>query len=584
MEKWYIKKPKQQLNFKDINYPEYMKNILLNRELSENESIYSFLNPNLENLHPPMLLPDIIKASNIIIQAIMMNKRIRVVGDYDVDGITSTYILVRGLSKLGAKIDYKIPHRVNDGYGINKSIIQKAFEDKVDLIITCDNGIAAIDELSYAKELGIQVIVTDHHEVQKEDDIEILPNANAIVNPKRAVSKYPFSGICGAVVAFKLISQLFLIKGMDMDEFFEEFLPFAAIGTVCDVMNLTDENRVIVSKGIQLINDTQNIGLKALKEVSQIEGNIDVYHIGFIIGPTLNSSGRLESAEKALELFFSDSYTKALDIAKELRELNQIRQKLTEEGYEKVNSIINDYQLNKKLRVLMIKEESIDESIIGIVAGRIKEKYNKPAIIFTKSKDFLKGSGRSIDEYDMFENLQKFKSEFIAFGGHKMACGLSAEPDKLNKIIVEVNNSCMLTKEDFIKKVYIDTVVNLSEVTIEMINNIEKLKPFGNGNPKPLLASTNLKILNFSVLGKNNNVLKFNVFDGSIIKKVVMFKSLENFAEEIEFNGNIENFVTQINDSSDLFVDLVYSPVINEFRNEKNVELRATNIRLSRKK
>ena len=544
------------------------------------------MNPDISNLHSPILLPDLIKATNLIMQNIREEKRIRIVGDYDVDGVTSTFILCKGLRNIGANVDYKIPHRVEDGYGINENIIDYAKNDGIDLIITCDNGIAAMKALDHANDLGINVIITDHHEVQYVDGVEQLPTAIAIINPKRSSSKYPFNGICGAVVAFKLIQQLYVINGKDEEEFMNEFLPFATIGTVCDVMSLVDENRNIVAEGIKKLNETSNIGLKAMIEVCQIEGNLDVYHIGFIIGPTINSSGRLESAELSLELFLESNYSQAIVMAKELRELNQKRQKLTEEGYLKVDELIEKYELDKKLRILMVKETSIDESIIGIIAGRIKEKYNRPTLVFTKSRNFLKASGRSIEEYNMFENLEKYKDRFRAFGGHKMACGLSIDEDRLKDFIVDVNNDSNLSKEDLVKKIYIDSIVPLEDVNFNMISDLEILKPYGNGNPKPIFASLNLKIFNFSVLGKNKNVLKFDVSDGKNVRRGLYFKNVEEFIFEL---GNELGLIDEVykivdNKNNSILVDLVYTPVINEFRGVKNVELRISSIRVSKKK
>ncbi|WP_455258691.1 single-stranded-DNA-specific exonuclease RecJ [Peptoniphilus asaccharolyticus] len=584
MEKWFIKSAKANINFDDLNLSDYMKKILSNRELSAAENVQSFLNPDISNLHSPVFLPDLIKATNIIREVINQQKKIRIVGDYDVDGVTSTFILCKGLRNLGANVDYKIPHRVEDGYGINKNIIDSAKEDGVDLIITCDNGIAAMEALEHANKLGVDVIVTDHHEVQYVDGAEQLPKAVAVINPKRSSSKYPFKGICGAVVAYKLIEQLYVITAMDEEELLNEFLPFATIGTICDVMSLVDENRVLVSEGLKRLNSTSNVGLKAMIEACQIDGVLDVYHIGFIIGPTINSSGRLESAELSLELFLKTEYSEAIVIAKELRELNQKRQKLTEEGYLKVDELIQKYELDKKLRVLMVKETSIDESIIGIIAGRIKEKYNRPTLVFTKSKDFLKASGRSIDEYDMFESLQKYKDRFVAFGGHKMACGLSIEEDNLKKLIVDVNNDSTLSKEDLVKKIYIDSLLPLREINLNMIADLEILKPYGNGNPKPVFSSLNLRVSNFAVLGKNKNVLKFDVSDGNSSRKALYFKPVEEFVEEMTAQADIEQVYNMIeNKNHNILIDLVYSPTINEFRGVQNIELRVSSIRISKK-
>ena len=458
MEKWFVKKysiSDEEVN--NIGIDKYVYSILLNRGINKKEDIIKFLNPSTDNFHSPFLLPNLIKGSNILISAIKENKKIRIVGDYDVDGVMSTFILYKGLKSFNANVDYVIPNRIIDGYGINNSIIDNSKEDGIDLILTCDNGIAASNQVNYANDLGIEVIVTDHHEVPVVDGVEILPKAKAVIDPKMEESKYPFKDICGAVVAFKLIAYLYLINGKNMDILYNEFLPYAAIATICDVMPLIDENRDIVSIGLEILNNSTDIGIRALIEACDLlDKRIEVFHIGFIIGPTINSSGRLESADIAIKMLVEENYNKALEYAKYLRNLNYERQRLTDDGFNKIDNIINTYDLTKKFPVLILRETSINESVVGIIAGRIKEKYNQPTIILTKSHELLKGSGRSIENYDMFAKVSEFKHMLSSFGGHKMACGLSLEEEKFKDFVININNNSNLKKEDFVRKVNID--------------------------------------------------------------------------------------------------------------------------------
>ena len=488
MERWFIKnKNDPGIDYKKLGINNVIYKILLNREINTEDEIREFLDPSLSNLNSPILLKDMVKASNIILSHLSKKNEIRIIGDYDVDGVTSTYILYTGLKRIGAKVSYDIPHRVHDGYGINNNLIDKAYEDKVKCIITCDNGIAARDAVLYAKSKEMDIIITDHHEVPKivenGKEVEIIPDASAVIDPKQNSCSYPFKEICGAVVAFKLIEYLFLIKGVEKEEFYDSFLPYAAIATVCDVMPIINENRIIVSEGLKKLRETKDIGLNALIEAADIrKDEIDVYHLGFILGPTINSSGRLESAKEALELFLESDYSKALDKAKLLRNLNYERQVLTNEAFEVIDEKINRENLLDKHKVLIIYEEGLNESILGIVAGKIKEKYYRPSVVLSNSKDLIKGSGRSIEEYNMFEEFSKSKEYLKSFGGHKMACGLSLNLDDLDNFIKDVDEKESLTDKDLVRKVYIDGNLKLKYISMNLVREVEALAPFGNGN------------------------------------------------------------------------------------------------------
>ncbi|RVU55266.1 single-stranded-DNA-specific exonuclease RecJ [Anaerosphaera multitolerans] len=585
MEKWFIKnvKPNREI-FENLNIDFFIYKILLNRDIDTKEKIEDFLNPNLEKLNTSLLLPDLIKASNFIVSAIKTGSKIRVVGDYDVDGVMSTYILVKGLKRLGATVDYAIPHRVKDGYGINKDIIDRAVDDGIELIITCDNGIAAFSEVEYAEKNNIDVIITDHHEVPvDEDGREIIPKAKAVVDPKISYSKYPFKEICGGVVAFKVISYLYKIYGIDDEELYNELLPFAAIATVCDVMPLTDENRIILVEGLKRLKITENKGLKAIISESGLnKDDINTYHIGFVIGPTINSAGRLEDATDALKLFFEEDELKAIEIARYLRALNAKRQEMTDEGYNKIINVIEENNLVNKFPVLILKDDSIDESILGIIAGRIKENYNRPVIVLTKSGDYLKGSGRSIENYNMFEKISLSKNFLEKFGGHAMACGLSLKEENFKEFVIDVNKKSNLTKEDLIKRVYIDSSIELSRVNINLASNIDVLKPFGSGNPKPLLGSLNLNVVNFNVFGKNKNVIKMTLSDGKENRQAILFENLDVFTENLNRHYSEAEINKMINGlKNNIFLDIVFTPEINSFRGVENLELKINNYRAS---
>ncbi|NMW84636.1 single-stranded-DNA-specific exonuclease RecJ [Peptoniphilus sp. AGMB00490] len=588
MERWFIKNKKDPgIDYKKLGINNVIYKILINREINTEEEIKSFLDPMLSNLNSPILLKDMVKASNLILSHIAKKNKVRIIGDYDVDGVTSTYILYSGLNKIGADVSYDIPHRVEDGYGINNNLIDRAYNDGVKLIITCDNGIAARDAVLYAKSKGIDIIITDHHEVpkkfEKDKEIELIPDANAVIDPKQNSCNYPFAEICGAVVAFKLIEYLFLIKGVDKDEFYESFLPFAAIATVCDVMPLKNENRIIVSEGLKYLRDTKHRGLNALIEVSNIKKNdMDVYHLGFIIGPTINSSGRLDSAKDALELLLENNYDLALEKAKKLRELNYERQKLTTEAFDIIDEKIIRENLLDKHKVLILYEEGLNESILGIVAGKIKEKYYRPTVVLSNSKDLIKGSGRSIEEYNMFQEFSKSKEFLTTFGGHKMACGLSMPLKSLDEFIKDVDEKESLTKEDLIRKVYIDGNLELKYISMNLVKEIERLAPFGNGNSAPKFGSKNLKINNLNILGKNKNFLKMRLFQNNINYTATLFEDYEIFLNNLaKFYGREEVMALLQGRPSNIFIDIVFNLELNIFNGNTSIQLKINNYRIT---
>lgn len=588
MERWFIKnKNDPGIDYKKLGINNVIYKILLNREINTEDEIREFLDPSLSNLNSPILLKDMVKASNIILSHLSKKNEIRIIGDYDVDGVTSTYILYTGLKRIGAKVSYDIPHRVHDGYGINNNLIDKAYEDKVKCIITCDNGIAARDAVIYAKSKEMDIIITDHHEVPKIVEagrkVEIIPDASSVIDPKQNSCSYPFKEICGAVVAFKLIEYLFLIKGVEKEEFYDSFLPYAAIATVCDVMPIINENRIIVSEGLKKLRETKDIGLNALIEAADIrKGEIDVYHLGFILGPTINSSGRLESAKEALELFLESDYSKALDKAKLLRDLNYERQVLTNEAFEVIDEKINRENLLDKHKVLIIYEEGLNESILGIVAGKIKEKYYRPSVVLSDSKDLIKGSGRSIEEYNMFEEFSKSKEYLKSFGGHKMACGLSLNLDDLDNFIKDVDEKESLTDKDLVRKVYIDGNLKLKYISMNLVREVEALAPFGNGNSAPKFGAKNLQIKSLNILGKNKNFLKMTLSQDNINYTGILFEDSQVFFNKLASSYGREEVMALLNGRpSNIFIDIVFNLDLNNFNGNVTIQLKIKNYRVT---
>ncbi|NSJ92239.1 single-stranded-DNA-specific exonuclease RecJ, partial [Coprococcus sp. MSK.21.13] len=558
--------------------------LLVNRGIKTAYDINRFINASLEDLYDPFLMKDMDKGIELIKNAIEKNKKIAIYGDYDADGVTSTVILYKGLKRCGANFIYHIPDRENEGYGMNKDRIEKLKNEGVEVILSCDNGISAIDEIEFAKELGIEVVITDHHElgfVEKDEKREyILPKADATINPKRQDCTYPFKLLCGAGIAFKFIQALYSVMGISSKELYE-LLQYAAIGTVCDVVDLIDENRILVKNGIELLRDTNNIGLKYLiKETGINEKNLNSYHIGFVIGPCINATGRLETAKLSVELLLAEQDSKALELAKTLHELNQERQKLTSEGVESVREIIENSSI-KNDKIIVVYNKNIHESIAGIVAGKIREEYNLPTIILTKGKEKAKGSGRSIEEYNMFEELIKCKDILESFGGHPMAAGLSIKEENIDKFREKLNNQCNLTEEDIIPKITIDEKLSPNNVSIDFINKLSILEPFGKGNSSPIFAEKKLEIDKILLLGKDRNTLKFIIKIDNIRKmEGICFGRGNEFEEMLKKNYG-ENYRFVMNNPKDIRMDFIFCPTINEYNGYVNPQMRIIDYRFS---
>lgn len=581
MEKWLIKKNKSNKTNLNLNLNPIVEKILLNRGIDTEKKVEEFLNPSYENLNTPLLMKDLIRAGNIILNHISKKNKIAISGDYDVDGVMSTTILLEGLKELGGNVIYKIPNRYNDGYGINNRIVDECFEEEVKLIITCDNGIAAKEAVDYANSKDIQVIVTDHHEIPlDENSNEILPNAEAVVDPKQKNCTYPFKDLCGAGVVFKLISYLYKLKGINWEK--ERYLlQFVAMATVCDVMPLVEENRIFVKYGLQTLNSSDNLGMKELIRACQIKDPIDVYHLGFILGPSINSAGRLTDASKAVELFTCNDFEKAKEISKELRELNVKRQELTDDGFKELDNFILNYEMDKKFPILVLLSEDLNESVAGIVAGRLKEKYKRPVIVLS-GKETLKGSGRSIEEYNMFEKISHEKYLLEKFGGHKMAAGMSLKRENLVEFIKNLNNNSDLKKEDFSSKYYIDAQAKIKDLNMDLAESINALKPFGNGNEAPVLGFKSVIIDKIKILGKNQNVLKLSLRQDENNIDAIYFSDFKSFKEKLK-----EGYAPSILDDlllgkRKIFVDLIGSLDINEFNGNKYLQVKIKSIRAGR--
>lgn len=503
-----------------------------------------------------------------MIEKIQQKKKIRIIGDYDIDGVCSTYILFQGLKKANALADVDIPDRMKDGYGISKELIERAYEKEIDTIITCDNGISAIEQIAYAKEKNMTVLVTDHHEIpyeEKEDgSIErFLPNADAIVNPKQEGCAYPFKEICGAMVAFKVVWGLFEKLNIPLSEI-EELIPIAAIATVGDVMDLVDENRILVKEGLKRIQNTNNEGLKALIRVNNLENReITAYHIGFVLGPCINASGRLSTAKRALELLLSKDTKEASVLAEDLKELNDSRKDMTVKGVERAVEIIENTEL-KNDRVLVVYLPECRKSG-GIIAGRIRERYTKPVFVLTKGEEGVKGSGRSIEAYHMFQEMVKCRELLTKFGGHPMAAGLSMEEENIEKFRRKLNENCTLTEEDMVEKIVIDVPMPMSYVTIPLIRQLGQLEPFGKGNTKPIFAQKDIRFSNCKVFGKNRNVVKMKAQDSF------------GFGAECIWFGDGDEFLERLKEK-DVW-DVIYYPSVNSFQGRESIEMIIQNIR-----
>lgn len=564
MEKWmvYNKKADFQKIGSEFGIDPVIARLIRNRDIQDMKEIRSYLYGTLAEIPSPWKMKDMERAVQILQKKITQKKKIRIIGDYDIDGVTATCILLKGLKRLNANVDTYIPDRVKDGYGMHEQLIDKALEDGIDTILTCDNGIAAAAEIEYAKKEGLTVIVTDHHDIPFRDTedgrIWIIPKADAVVNPKQNDCLYPNKNICGAVVAWKLIWALYERLGIDSDEIWD-FLELAAIATVGDVMDLQGENRIIVKEGLKKLSSTSFEGLKALICVNNLEGaEITAYHVGFVIGPCINASGRLDTAARSLELLLADNMEDAMKLADDLYDLNQSRKAMTEQGKEQAIQSIEENNLGKD-RVLVVYLPDCHESLAGIIAGRIREAYNKPVFVLTKGVDGVKGSGRSIEAYSMYEELVKCSDLLTQFGGHPMAAGLSMEEKNVELFRRRLNDNCTLTEQDLIPKIMIDVPMPISYLSKKLTEQLKVLEPFGKGNSKPLFAQKNLRAVGIRVLGRNRNVAKMLLIDENGIKMdAVYFGEAQEFADFVQAHDTIS---------------VTYYPEINVFQGRENLQV-----------
>ena len=564
MEKWmvYNKKADFQKIGSEFGIDPVIARLIRNRDIQDMKEIRSYLYGTLAEIPSPWKMKDMERAVQILQKKITQKKKIRIIGDYDIDGVTATCILLKGLKRLGANVDTYIPDRVKDGYGMHEQLIDKALEDGIDTILTCDNGIAAAAEIEYAKKEGLTVIVTDHHDIPFRDTedgrIWIIPKADAVVNPKQNDCLYPNKNICGAVVAWKLIWALYERLGIDSDEIWD-FLELAAIATVGDVMDLQGENRIIVKEGLKKLSSTSFEGLKALICVNNLEGaEITAYHVGFVIGPCINASGRLDTAARSLELLLADNMEDAMKLADDLYDLNQSRKAMTEQGKEQAIQSIEENNLGKD-RVLVVYLPDCHESLAGIIAGRIREAYNKPVFVLTKGADGVKGSGRSIEAYSMYEELVKCSDLLTQFGGHPMAAGLSMEEKNVELFRRRLNDNCTLTEQELIPKIMIDVPMPISYLSKKLTEQLKVLEPFGKGNSKPLFAQKNLRAVGIRVFGRNRNVAKMLLIDENGIKMDAVY-----FGEAQEFVDFVQAHDT---------ISVTYYPEINVFQGRENLQV-----------
>ncbi|RGW17715.1 single-stranded-DNA-specific exonuclease RecJ [Ruminococcus sp. AF13-28] len=564
MEKWVVAAKKADFNLigRQFHIDPVIARLIRNRDVVGEEKIKEYLLGTIDTIPSPWLMKDMKKAVDILEKKIQQQAKIRIIGDYDIDGVTSTYILLKGLTRIGANVDTYIPDRVADGYGIHEHLIDRAESDKIDTIVTCDNGIAACAEIQMAKEKGMTVIVTDHHEIPyREENGErrvILPPADAILNPKQCDCLYPNKNLCGAVVAFKYITALyerFDIQKKELEDYYE----LVAIATVGDVMDLQGENRILVKEGLRRLPNTKNKGLQELIRANNLEDSkITAYHIGFVLGPCINASGRLDTAARSLALLNAPTKEEAAKLAGDLTALNQSRKALTEKGKEEAIQLIETTEL-KNDRVLVVYLPECHESLAGIIAGRLREKYHKPAFVLTRGEKCAKGSGRSIESYSMYDELVKCADLMVQFGGHPMAAGLSIEEENIEKFREQLNQNCTLTEEDLRPKIVIDVAMPISYITKELVEQISLLEPFGKGNVKPIFAQKGLRVLDSNIIGKNKNVVKLKLLDpqGAIIEGI--------------YFGEADDFMNFIREKDS--ISITYYPEINRFRGRESLQI-----------
>lgn len=580
MEKWVV--AAKRADFKKIaekfGIDQVTARIIRNRDVIGEEAMERYLFGTLKDLHEPRRMKDIELAAGILKEKIEQGKQIRILGDYDIDGVQSVYILFAALKRCGAQVDFAIPDRIADGYGVNERLVHQALADGVDTMLTCDNGIAAFQEITLAKELGMTVIITDHHEVPYEELGEgrsyRIPPADAVVNPKQPDCPYPFKSLCGAAVAFKLIQVLYEELGFSEEEALI-YLENAAFATVGDVMELQGENRILVKEGIKALHQTKNYGIRALAARNQIPLNsIKSYHIGFVLGPCLNASGRLDTAKRALNMLLAENEYQAAEYAGDLYDLNASRKEMTEQGVQQAKDLVEHTEL-KKDKVLVIYLPQCHESLAGIVAGRIREQYHRPVFVLTKSEEGVKGSGRSIEQYSMYEEMTKCKELFLKYGGHPMAAGLSLPEENVTIFRQRLNELTTLTDEDLQGKVVIDVPMPLDYINKELIKELSILEPFGKSNEKPVFADRNLEILSLRILGKNQNVCRIQVKStGGTILTAIYFGQAEQFLEFLRQKyGDQAVEQALAGRGSGMLISLVYYPEINVYNGRESIQV-----------
>lgn len=567
-EKWYVQSKKADFKAVGEKYgiDQVTARIIRNRDIIEDADIAKYLHPDLSDLYSPHLMKDMDRLIEILHKKITEKKSIRIIGDYDIDGIESSYILLKGLQRVGAIASVAIPDRMKDGYGVNESLITKAKEDGIDTIITCDNGIAALDAIAYAKEEGLTVLVTDHHDIpyQEEDGVRsyLRSQADAIVNPKQKECVYPFAGICGAVVAWKVIQALYEACKIPAEEAMV-FLENAAFATVGDVMDLIDENRIIVKYGLEQMRHTRNLGLQALIQQKEVQADrLSAYHLGFVLGPCINASGRLDTAVRSLKLLLADQKESAIILATELADLNEERKQMTADGLDAAVEMIQAQALDQQ-KVMVVYLKDLHESLAGIVAGRIRELYHHPVFVLTKAEDGVKGSGRSIETYSMYEELCKCQDLFTKFGGHKMAAGLSIPEEKVQEFTERINANATLTEDDFIPKILIDVPMPLAYVNRQLVEELKVLEPFGKGNAKPVFADKNIRIRDKRIVGKNRNVVKLTIQD------------MAGGTYPAVYFGDAE-MMMQFLETKDV-ISIVYYPEINSYMGREEIQFVISN-------
>lgn len=572
MEKWFVTMKKADFNGIAEKYQisPIIARLMRNRDVIGDEAIDFYLNGTVEDLYDGLLMKDMDRAVDILKEKIEEGKKIRVIGDYDIDGVNATYILQQGLAGLGADVDTDIPDRIKDGYGLNQMLIDRALEDDVDTIITCDNGIAAMSEIAYGKEQGMTIVVTDHHEVpyleENGEKKYVLPPADAVVDPHRADCEYPFKGLCGAAVAYKLVEVLYRVSGkseQEVEHLQDNLMENVAIATIGDVMDLVGENRVFVKKGLELLKTTKNEGLHALMQCTGVDtANLNTYHIGFVLGPCINAGGRLDTAKRALELLNASNRREAVTLAADLKELNDSRKEMTEEGVEEAVRQIESSSW-KDDQVLVVYLPKCHESIAGIIAGRIKERYYRPTFVLTRGETGVKGSGRSIEAYDMFAEMSRCRELFTKFGGHKLAAGLSLEEENVEVFRKRINELADLTEDDLQMKVSIDMRLPFPYINEELIHELKILEPFGKGNGKPLFAESKLRVIQPRIFGKNRNVLKCRLEDQQ-----------GNQMEAVYF-GEVEDCLRQMEKKQ--IMSFTYYPTVNEYMGKRTIQLTIVN-------